>query len=390
MLFEVIFKTELHNKQSMQKSDNIKQALQELLDQADVKINGNRLWDIQVHNEKFYARVLSGGSLALGEAYMDGWWDCPALDQFFEKVLKANLDEGIGISWAIVANYLKYFFLNRQKKTRADIVGKRHYDAGNDLFRLMLDKRMAYSCAYWKNAQTLDEAQEAKYNLICRKLKLQPGMDLLDIGCGWGGFARYAVENYGVKVVGITISKEQAALAKEICCGLPVKIRLQDYRDIHGRFDRIASVGMFEHVGHKNYKTYARVANQCLKDDGLFLLHTIGSKEGSLKVDPWIEKYIFPNGMIPVERQIKRMAEGVFKILDWHNFGTDYDRTLMAWHKNFNDNWDKIKDQYDERFKRMWNYYLLSCAGSFRARKNQLWQIVFSKINSAFDYESVR
>lgn len=390
MLFEVIFKTELHNKQSMQKSDNIKQALQELLDQADVKINGNRLWDIQVHNEKFYARVLSGGSLALGEAYMDGWWDCPALDQFFEKVLKANLDEGIGISWAIVANYLKYFFLNRQKKTRADIVGKRHYDAGNDLFRLMLDKRMAYSCAYWKNAQTLDEAQEAKYNLICRKLKLQPGMDLLDIGCGWGGFARYAAENYGVKVVGITISKEQAALAREICCGLPVEIRLQDYRDIHGRFDRIASVGMFEHVGHKNYKTYARVANQCLKDDGLFLLHTIGSKEGSLKVDPWIEKYIFPNGMIPVERQIKRMAEGVFKMLDWHNFGTDYDRTLMAWHKNFNDNRDKIKDQYDERFKRMWNYYLLSCAGSFRARKNQLWQIVFSKINSAFDYESVR
>ncbi len=243
----------------------------------------------------------------------------------------------------------------------------------------MLDSRMAYSCGYWKDAKTLDAAQEAKLDLICQKIGLQKAMRVLDIGCGWGSFAKFAAQKYGAHVVGITISKEQARFAKNDCKGLQVEIRLQDYRNLRERFDRIVSVGMFEHVGCKNYRTYLRVAHRNLARGGLFLLHTIGCSRSVKSTDPWIDKYIFPNSMLPSARQITTAAEGLFILEDWHNFGPDYDKTLMAWHKNFTRNWDKIKDKYDDRFLRMWRFYLLSCAATFRSRRNQLWQVVFSK-----------
>jgi cyclopropane-fatty-acyl-phospholipid synthase len=369
---------------------SVKKTVQELLDLADIKIDGNRPWDVQVHNEKLYARFLAGGSLALGEAYMDGWWDCEKLDEFFAKILQARLHRKLGVTTDLAWNYLLSVMRNQQNKVRSRKVGEQHYDAGNDLYKLMLDKRMNYSCGYWKNARNLDEAQEAKLEMICQKLKLEPRMTLLDIGCGWGGLSRYAAEKYGAKVVGLTISKEQAKLAQEICQNFDVEIRLQDYRDMKEKFDRVVSVGMFEHVGYKNYRKFMKVCENCLKDDGLFLLHTIGGNRSHTQTEPWLDKYIFPGGVIPSASQISKSFEGYFSLEDWHNFGTDYDKTLIVWHRNFNDNWDKIKDKYDERFRRMWNYYLLCCAGSFRARKNQLWQIVFSKISSAFDYESVR
>jgi cyclopropane-fatty-acyl-phospholipid synthase len=270
------------------------------------------------------------------------------------------------------------------------VIGERHYDIGNDLYKNMLDKRMNYSCGYWKNTKTLDEAQEAKLDLICKKLKLKPGMTVLDIGCGWGSLEKFAAEKYHVKVVGITVSKEQVRLARKLCKGLDVEIRLQDYRDLKKKFDCVVSVGMFEHVGYKNYRKFIKVVDRCLKDSSLFLLHTIGGNKSVTCLDPWIDKYIFPNSMLPSVNQITKASKGIFKLEDWHNFGTYYDKTLMAWHKNFNKNWDKIKISYNERFRRMWNYYLLSCAGSFRAHKNQLWQIVFSKIGSQVDYESIR
>jgi cyclopropane-fatty-acyl-phospholipid synthase len=243
----------------------------------------------------------------------------------------------------------------------------------------MLDKRMVYTCGYWKDAKTLDEAQEAKLDLTCKKLNLKPGMKVLDIGCGWGSFAKYAAEKYKVKVVGITVSKEQAVLAKALCKGLPIEIRLQDYRDLNEKFDRIVSLGMFEHVGYKNYKTYMKVVHRCLKDDGLFLLHTIGGNKSVKSTDPWIDKYIFPNSMLPSIKQMGDAIEDYFVMEDWHNFSADYDKTLMAWYNNFENSWNKLKDDYDERFHRMWRYYLLACAGTFRARKSQLWQIVLSK-----------
>ena len=360
-------------------SDKFKVTVEELFSLAGVKIDGPHPWDIRVHNDKFYRRVLSQGSLGLGESYMDGWWDCDALDEFINKILKAKLDEKVKANWKFILQGLKAKLLNLQSSARAYEVGEKHYDLGNDLYTAMLDKRMNYSCGYWKDAKNLDEAQEAKLDLVCRKLGLQQGMKVLDIGCGWGSFAKYAAERYGVNVVGITVSEEQAALGMELCKGLPVEIRLQDYRDVSEKFDRIVSIGMFEHVGYKNYRTYMETVDRCLKDDGIAFVHTIGGNKTDNINDPWVDKYIFPNGMLPSISQIGRAMEGLFVMEDWHNFGPDYDKTLMAWHQNFDNSWPKIKSNYDERFYRMWKYYLLMFAGLFRARRFQLWQIVFTR-----------
>jgi cyclopropane-fatty-acyl-phospholipid synthase len=356
-----------------------KRLVQQLLDLAGVRIDGHAPCDIQVHNPDFYPRVMAGGSLALGESYMDGWWDCAALDQFFERIMAARLDKKVRQSKALLWAVVKARLTGMHGRSRAFEVGQRHYDIGNDLFTVMLDKRMNYSCAYWQEADTLDKAQEAKLELTIRKLGLEPGMRVLDIGCGWGGFAIYAAEKYGVEVTGVTVSGEQVKMARKCGASLPVRFELKDYRDIQGTFDRIVSIGMFEHVGFTNYRTYMQVVSRCLKDDGLFLLHTIGSNTSVRTVDPWLAKYIFPNSMLPSARQITEAAEGIFALEDWHSFGPHYDPTLIAWHRNFIDNWRDIQDAYDHRFERMWVYYLLSCAGSFRARRNRLWQIVFSK-----------
>ncbi len=369
---------------------NIERIVQDLLNYADVKIDGKRPWDIQVNNQDFYPKILAGGSLALGESYMDRWWECEALDQFIDRILRSGLDTKIRATGRLVWNTIKARIINQQRKSEAHVIGEWHYDIGNDIYKNMLDERMNYSCGYWKDVKTLDEAQEAKLDMICRKLKLKPGMTVLDIGCGWGSLAKFAAEKYQVKVIGITVSKEQVELARKLCAGFDIEIRLQDYRDLKEKFDCVVSVGMFEHVGYKNYRRFMKVVDNCLKDYGLFLLHTIGGNKSVRNVDPWIDKYIFQNSMLPSASQITKAAEGIFKLKDWHNFGTHYDKTLMAWNKNFNENWDKIKIYYDERFYRMWNYYLLGCAGSFRAHKNQLWQIVFSKIGSQVEYESIR
>jgi cyclopropane-fatty-acyl-phospholipid synthase len=361
------------------KSPGEKSLIQQLLDFAGVRINGHAPCDIQVHNPDFYPRVIAGGSLALGESYMDGWWDCAALDQFFERIMAARLDKKVRKSKSLLWEAVKARLTRMHGRARVFEVGRRHYDIGNDLFAVMLDKRMNYSCAYWQEAGTLDEAQEAKLELTCRKLGLEPGMRVLDIGCGWGGFAIYAAEKYRAEVTGVTVSGEQVKLGQSCCAGLPVCFELKDYREVEGTFDRIVSIGMFEHVGLANYRSYMQVVNRCLKDDGLFLLHTIGSNTSVRSLDPWLAKYIFPNSMLPSARQITEAAEGIFILEDWHSFGPHYDPTLMAWHRNFIDNWRCIQDAYDQRFQRMWAYYLLSCAGSFRARRNQLWQIVFSK-----------
>lgn len=370
------------------KDKNGKKIIEEILQSAKIRVNGRRPWDIQVQNPAFYNRVLTGGSLALGESYMDGWWECEALDQFFDKILSARLDKRAKKSMRLLSAVILGKLFNRQRPSRAFEIGKRHYDIGNDLFRAMLDTGMNYSCAYWHEATTLEKAQRNKLDLICRKIDLAPGMKVLDVGCGWGGFARHAAALYGVEVVGITVSKEQVQLARERCRGLPVRIEFMDYRDLGDTFDRIVSIGMFEHVGERNYQTYMKVIHRCLAQDGLFLLHTIGVNNAVRDIDPWINKYIFPNGMLPSARQISTASEGLFVLEDWHSFGHYYDNTLMAWYRNFVENWRRIEKVYDRRFYRMWSYYLLSCAGSFRARRNQVWQIVFSKTGIRGGYGS--
>ncbi|NQV92946.1 cyclopropane fatty acyl phospholipid synthase [Candidatus Kaiserbacteria bacterium] len=369
-----------------------KKKVQELLSLGGIEIDGKNPWDIQVHNEKFYGRVLSGWSLALGESYMDGWWDVEKLDMFFDNVFKVELNQKV-ITPSLVFFVLQARIFNLQSTSRAFKVGEEHYDIGNDLYTKMLDDRLVYTCGYWSGtpkAQSLDEAQGAKLDLVCRKLNLQKGQKVLDIGCGWGSFAKFAAERYEVSVVGITVSKEQEKLAKENTKGLPVEIRLQDYRDLNEQFDHIVSLGMFEHVGYKNYREYMKVVNRSLKDNGLFLLHTIGSSRSVSSNDPWIDKYIFPGGMLPSIKQISKSIEGCFIMEELHNFGPDYDTTLMEWFKNFNKTWPEFKDQYNERFYRMWKYYLLISAGTFRSRKNQLWQIVLSKKGVRGGYQSVR
>jgi cyclopropane-fatty-acyl-phospholipid synthase len=378
------------NKRIDNTQNKFRAKLERLLEGSDISFNGNKPWDISVYNPDLYERILTQGSVGLGEAYMEGWWESNQLDELFNKFCSAQIKSRIILDPQSIKSGLWAYFINRQSKNLASHRVRHHYDIGNDLYRSMLDVRLTYSCGYWKEASTLDQAQAQKFDLICRKLDFQPGQRILDIGCGWGGFVKYAVENYDVSCVGITLSSEQIALCREICAGLPIEIRFADYRDLNETFDHIVSIGMFEHVGFKNYDQYMKVARRCLKDDGLFLLHTIGGNKSVISVDPWMDKYIFPGGMLPSIKQIAKAIEGKFVMEDWHNFGPDYDKTLMCWFKNFSESWETIKDKYDDQFFLMWKYYLLSCAGAFRARSNQLWQVVLSKNGVPGGYISVR
>ena len=367
-----------------------KKITEEVLDLAGVKINGPAKWDIKVLDERFYKRAITEVELGVGESYMDGWWEAECIDELTYRLVKADLQQKLRRNYKVALKLAGFYLINMQARRRAFQIGKRHYDLGNELFQNMLDKRMNYSCAYWKDAASLDEAQENKLELICKKLYLKPGMRILDIGCGWGAFMKYAAEKYNVSSVGLTVSEKQVGLGRELCKGLPVEFRLQDYRDLNEKFDRIVSVGMIEHVGYKNYREYFETAHKCLNDNGIFLLHTIGEIRSIKSIDAWTHKYIFPNGMLPSVAQLGKAIEGLFVMEDWHNFGTDYDKTLMAWYNNFNNSWSKLKDKYDERFRRMWKYFLLGSAGSFRARHNQLWQIVLSKNGIEGGYNSIR
>lgn len=371
--------TTIQDNPSNQSRSSAQKTIEELLDIAGVKINGNNPWDIQVHNDNFYKRVLSNKELGLGESYMDKWWDCAQLDTLFDKLVSANIESKMRLSLHLKFNLLIARLFNQQTKMLSKKVALQHYDLSNELYSKMLDKRMIYSCAYWKNAETLDEAQEAKLDLICQKLQLEPGMTLLDVGCGWGGLARYAAEQYGVRVTGITLSQQQCDYAKEYCKDFDIQIRLLDYRDINQKYDRIVSVGMFEHVGHKNYHHFMKIIYDALDDHSLFLLHTIGNNETMYATNEWVQKHIFPNSMLPSIAQIGNSSEKLFIMEDWQSFGAYYDRTLLSWHQNFKDHWDELKSEFDERFYRMWEYYLLSSAGCFRCRSIQLWQIVFSR-----------
>jgi cyclopropane-fatty-acyl-phospholipid synthase len=363
--------------------------IEEFLALVDVKVNGTRSWDIKVNNPKVFDRFLAEGTLGVGESFMDGWWDVKKLDEFICKVLKVKLDAKL-VTPALLFHILKSKVTNLQTVSKSKKVAKEHYDIGNEFYEKMLDKRMQYTCGYWKNAKTLDEAQEHKLDLVCKKLQLKPEDKVLELGGGWGGFAKYAAEKYGCHVVSYNISEEQVKHSREICKGLPVTIVHDDYRHAKGKFDKIVSIGMCEHIGYKNYGKFMKLACSLLKTHGLFLVHTIAKDISVTTTDPWIAKYIFPNSMLPSFKQLAASFEGSFILEDWHNFGTDYDKTLMAWYANFVKHWDKFKEEYGERFYRMWTFYLLSCAGLFRARRGQLYQIVLSKDGLPGGYKSIR
>lgn len=358
---------------------NPKALCENLFSLAGVRVNGSQPFDIQIHDERFFKRFLKDGRLGLGESYVDGWWDSEDIDEFTYRLIQSEvLFRKHMARPGEFLTYLSTKFLPYGSEFRSHNIGKAHYDLDNELFSQMLDKRMIYSCAYWSStAQTLDDAQEAKLDLICRKLKLSPGLTVLDVGSGWGGLAKFAAENYQVKVTGITVSKEQLILAREKCKGLPVSFELLDYRQISGKFDRIVSVGMLEHVGRQYYPTFMIKMRSCLKEDGIFLLHTIGSNHSQFS-NPWLVKYIFPGGYIPSLKQIGEALERRFVVEDLHNIGPHYYQTLRAWYDNFEMNWKHLQARYDERFFRIWKYYLLATAPGFKARYGQVWQFILS------------
>ncbi len=368
----------------------MRRVIQEILETAGIEVNGNRPWDLQLHDKRLWRRMMCSGDIGFGDAYMDGWWDCEAIDELVHRIMMVISTRERRPWMVTIPGYLMGKLCNLQSLARAFQVGEKHYDIGNELYQAMLDERMVYSCGYWQaGAETLDQAQVDKLELVCRKVGLQAGMRVLDIGCGWGSFCRYAAEKYQVKVVGLTVSREQAELTRDQLKDFPVEILLQDYRTYRGEFDAIISIGMFEHVGRKNFETYMDMVRECLKPNGLFLLHTIGGNVTRVSGRTWLAKHIFPNGYIPSMAQISKAVEQRFVVEDLHNFGPDYDLTLMCWYRNFAKAWPELKEskpQYTERFYRMWRFYLLCCAGLFRTRNVQAWQWVLSPKGMAGSY----
>jgi cyclopropane-fatty-acyl-phospholipid synthase len=368
--------------------------LEPALAAAGVAVDGPNAWDPQVLDDRFYDRVLTQGTLGLGESYMDGWWEAARVDELIERLLRCRLKDHLAMDLRTKIAILRLRLADLQSIPRSRHVAERHYDLGNDFFERMLGPTMTYSCGYWRSAKSLDEAQDHKHELICDKLGLERRHRVLDIGCGWGRLAAHAYRRSGCEVVGVTISEQQASYARRAYEGLPIRFLLQDYRDpsldAEGPFDRIVSVGMFEHVGRRNHRAFFARAASLLADDGLMLLHSIGNR-GHTGVDPWVDRYIFPNSAVPCVSDLAETIDELFVLEDWHNFGHDYDRTLMEWAHNFEDYARSRDFPFDRRFYRMWRYYLLSFAGAFRARNNfQLWQIVLSKRGTRGGYRSVR
>ncbi|MBF0278588.1 MAG: cyclopropane fatty acyl phospholipid synthase [SAR324 cluster bacterium] len=381
-----------------------KSILNEIAAHIGIEINGKNPWDIQVFDERFYSRVVANGSIGFGEAYMEGWWETEQLDELFYRITLLRNRNLLDNPIRYLGVWLEAKILNRQTKGKSKKVIDAHYNLSNEMYQAMLGKTMAYTCAYWKEAKTLDDAQNAKYDLVCRKLDLKPEDQVLELGCGWGGFANFAHKNFGCRLVSVNISEEQIKFARQ---NYPdaAQFYLCDYRDPHIynasglKFDKVVSIGMCEHVGVENYKSWMQLVADQMKDQSLFLLHTIGSNEYEVEANPWIDKYIFPKSALPSPKSLGNAIDRVFTLEDWHDFGVDYDRTLLEWFKNFDEDWEKgeklpqylkLKKMDRNTFYRMWKYYLLSVAGCFRSRYISLWQLVLSKNGVLGGYQTVR
>jgi cyclopropane-fatty-acyl-phospholipid synthase len=356
-------------------------------DDAGVEIDGTRPHDVRVHDPSFYARLARNPAFQLGETYLDGLWDCDAIDELLDRLVRSGVagahDHGgrfqLRSAWARVRN--------RQSRGRAGDVATAHYDLDPELYRRMLDDTMTYTCAYWRDgAETLGDAQRNKLRMICDKLDLQPGEALLDIGCGFGGLAAYAAEHRGVSVVGVTNSVQHQQIAAARYAGrLPVEIMLLDYRrlpELGRRFDKIASIEMIEAVGPKNFPAYMKIAHDCLVPGGRFLVQSFISNESRQVCNEWFDRYIFPNGVSPSFGQLSVATAPNFGApKDVHDLGAHYPPTLMAWDHNLRAAWPALSARRpcDERFRRMWHFYLRCLAGVFRAEDLRLCQIVYGK-----------
>ncbi len=365
-----------------------------LFNHAGIDIGGNAPWDIRVNNPRFYRRVLQG-SVGLGESYTDGDWDTPQLDSMIQRLLRTGAPSTAVAGAGRILQNLRSRIANMQTRRGSRAMAEQHYDLDHRLYTHFLGPHNQYTCCFFDGTDELRVAEECKLEMLCEKLELGPGDRVLDVGCGWGGFVRYAASTRGCTAVGISLSAEQIAYARKYAAGFDVEIVRCDYRDLPDRFpaasfDKILVCGMLEHVGYKNYRRLMKIIHELLSENGLFLLHTIGNKDVTTIVDPWIEKYIFRNSMIPAMSQIADAVRGLFVIQAWENYGYYYSKTLRAWYENFNRNWPRImeietRQRFDERFRRMWNYYLLSCKAAFDVEELHLWQIVTSKYGARSD-----
>ena len=363
-------------------SKAIQNFLASALAEVDVKLGGDRPWDVRIHNSKTYGRIARQGSLGLGESFMDGWWECDQLAEMFTRTLTSPRLAALADRGTLWMRLLQLLTNPQTIKKSREEVGRTHYIHRNRFYQLMLDPLMLYTCGYWDEnigSRDLDGAQRAKLDLVAVKLGLKPGMKVLDIGCGWGGGAYYLANNYGVEVTGITLSESQLEMAEDLCSGVSASFELCDYRLHQGRYDRIYSLGMLEHVGNKNYRTYLEKVRQLLDSEGLFLLQSIGQNPGLPFNDPWIDKYIFPGSFIPSGIEIAKAMDGILIMEDWQNFGLHYVPTLEGWAENLRRNEDEILSSLcDERELRMWHFYLASSAAFFRVRQLQLFQVLMS------------
>jgi len=343
--------------------------------------------DIVVNNKEMFVKIASNGELGLVESYINGDWDSDNLEKTISELI-SKLDF---LKNQIKKQSLNFIFMeikavikNRIQNNSIKSVKKNishHYDIGNDLFQKMLGKHMQYTCAYfYKPNMTLDEAQYAKMELIAKKIDLKPNMKVLDIGCGFGSMAQHLAKHYNVYVIGVTLSKEQKKYADEYFSHPRVTIELKDYRHVTGNFDRVYSVGMFEQVGRKRYKEYYDKCYELLKPDGIMLIHTIGTNKRKWNHNSFINKYIFPEGELPHIENLTHSFVDKWHLEDWQNMGLSYAKTTKLWHTNIGD-WSGL-DNYDERFRRMWDFYLLGCVANFQSRNVCLWQIVYTKRNS--------
>jgi len=349
-----------------------------LLAPLDVRLDGDRPWDIRVRDPRALRKSLTGGSLGFGEAFVDGWWDCGDLEELIYRLVVADLR---GLAYMLPAVFLKRrlaALVNLQTRPRSRRVAEQHYDYGNDFFAALLGRHPIYSCGYFREGDDLDAAQLAKMDLICKKLDLRPGEHLLDVGGGWGELARHAAATYGVRVTSINISEEQMRIGRERCRGLDVEIVGCDYRDVRGTFDKVMAIAMFTHVGPHNYRGFMERMSRVLSPGGIFVMEGVWGNATQTTGDPWVDRYIFPGAVIPSGAQTFAAVERLFVVEDLHNFGPHYATTLRAWNANLQQAWPALAARYDERARRTFEYYLLAMAALFRARAMQNWQLVLT------------
>jgi cyclopropane-fatty-acyl-phospholipid synthase len=346
---------------------------------AGIHLGGDQPWDVQVTDPRFYSSVLLRGSLGFGESYMRGWWHVEDLEEVAYRLSRAGLHWVARALPPHLVALAAASFSNRQTRTDSVNLVDRHYNLGNDLFRGFLGRSMVYSCAYFDDTESLDRAQELKLDLICRRLGLKAGERLLDIGGGWGEFARHAALHYGCHVTSINIADEQIRHARERCAGLPVEIVKCDYRDLRGSFDKVAVIAMLTHVGHSNYRRFMTIVHDCLATGGRVLVETLGSRISKVNCEPWTNRYIFPGGVVPSLRQIDRAADGLLARTEVTEFGHHYVPTLRSWNANLHASWPQLAGRYPETTRLMLGYFFLTVAGAFRAGHLKYWHVQLQK-----------